>query len=85
MFQRSVPVLLHDVLKRPEEVFLEAEIGKFSFLQELHGELSQRVNSENGYVLIGVTAHLHKRQQPLMKLRYKFTNVTKNDYDDNAS
>ncbi len=39
--QRSSPVLLHDVLKRPEEVFLEAEVGELSFLQELHGKLPQ--------------------------------------------
>lgn len=39
--QYYLPVLLHDVLKWPEEVLLEAEIGQLSFLQELHGELSQ--------------------------------------------
>lgn len=35
------PILLHDVLKRPEEVLLEAEVGQLAFLQELHGELPQ--------------------------------------------
>lgn len=29
---RTLPVLLNNVLKRPEEVFLEAEVGQLSFL-----------------------------------------------------
>lgn len=53
-----LPVLLHDVLKRPEEVLLEAEVGQLSFLQELHGELPQGVHGKDGYILVGVTAHL---------------------------
>lgn len=51
------------MLKRPEEVFLEAEIGQLSFLQELHGELPQRVHSKDGYILIGVTTHLEEDHQ----------------------
>lgn len=58
ILQNSLPVLLHDVLKGPEEVFLEAEVGQLSFLQELHGELPQWVHSKDGYILIRVTAHL---------------------------
>jgi len=54
------PVLLHDVLKGPEEVLLEAEVGQLSFLQELHGELPQRVHGEDGDVLVGVAAHLEE-------------------------
>lgn len=60
ILQYSLPVLLHDVLKRPEKVFLEAEVGQLSFLQELHGELPQWVHSKDGYILIGVTAHLEE-------------------------
>lgn len=60
ILQYSLPVLLHDVLKRPEEVLLEAEVGQLSFLQELHGELPQRVHSKDGYILIRVTAHLEE-------------------------
>lgn len=54
----SSPVLLYDVLKRPQEVLLEAEVGQLSFLQELHGQLPQRVHGEYGHVLVGVAAHL---------------------------
>lgn len=35
------PVLLNNVLKRPQEIFLEAEVGQLAFLQELHGQLPQ--------------------------------------------
>lgn len=58
LYQLYLPVLLHDVLKGPQEVFLEAEISQLSFLKELHGKLPQRVHGENGHILIRVTAHL---------------------------
>lgn len=63
LLQYGLPVLLHDVLKRPKEVFLETEIRQLSFLQELHGELPQWVHCKDGYILIGVTAHLHTGTQ----------------------
>lgn len=57
---RTLPVLLNNVLKRPEEVFLEAEVGQLSFLQELHGELPQGVHSKDRYIFIGIAAHLQQ-------------------------
>ena len=36
-----LPIFLHDMFKWSEEVFLKGESRKFSFLQELHGQLSQ--------------------------------------------
>lgn len=58
----SLPVLLHDVFKWPEEVLLEAEVSQLSFLQELHGQLPQRVHRKDGHVLVGVAAHLVEEQ-----------------------
>ena len=52
------PVLFHDVLERSQEVFLEAEVGELSLLDELHRQLSQRVDGEEGDVLVRVTTNL---------------------------
>ena len=57
--QQTLPVLFHDVLKRPQEVFLESEVGQLPLLQKLHGQLPERVHRENGHVFIGTTANLH--------------------------
>ena len=35
---------LHDVFKWSQKLFLEPEVGQFTLLQELHGELSERVS-----------------------------------------
>ena len=48
------------MLKGPEEVFLEAKVGQFSFLQELHGKLPQGIHSKDGDVFIGIAAHLER-------------------------
>ena len=52
------PVLFHDVLERSQEVFLEAEVGELALLDELHRQLSQRVDGEERDVLVRVTANL---------------------------
>lgn len=52
------PISLHYVFKWPEEILLEAKVSEFPFLQELHRELSQRVDSEECYVFISDAAHL---------------------------
>ena len=52
------PVLFHDVLERSQEVFLEAEVGELALLDELHRQLSQRVDGEERGVLVRVTANL---------------------------
>lgn len=52
------PVLLHDVLKGPQEVLLESKIRQLSLLQKFHGKLPERIHCENSNVLIGITADL---------------------------
>lgn len=52
------PVPLHDVLKRTQEILLESEVGELSFLDKLHGELTQRIHSKEGDVFVRVAAHL---------------------------
>ncbi len=44
------------------------EVGKFALLQKLHGELPERVDGEEGDVLIRVAANL----MPGNELRYQF-------------
>ena len=56
------PVFLHDMLKWPQEILLESEIGKLPFLQKFHGQLSQRVNSKERNVLVGITSNLTKQK-----------------------
>lgn len=53
------PVLFHDVLKRPQKVLLEPEVGQLALLQKLHGQLPKRVHGEDGHVLVGAAADLH--------------------------
>lgn len=54
----SLPVLFHDMLKRPQKVFLESEVGELALLQEFHGQLPERVHSENRHIFICVTSNL---------------------------
>lgn len=63
------PVLFHDVLERPQKVFLESEVGQLPLLQKLHGQLPERVHGENRHIFVGITANL---------CRYKtcFSNIT---------
>lgn len=37
----SSPVLFHDVLERPQKVFLKPEVGQLALLQKLHGQLPE--------------------------------------------
>lgn len=62
---RTLPVLFNNVLERPEEVFLEAEVGQLSFLQELHGELPQGIHSKDRHIFIGIAAHLQQKATTL--------------------
>lgn len=55
----SSPVLFHDVLERPQKVFLKPEVGQLALLQKLHGQLPERVHGKNGHVFVGITANLH--------------------------
>ena len=52
---RTALVVLHNVLERSEKIFLEMKVWQFSFLYELLGQLSERVDSKEGDVL-GLTA-----------------------------
>lgn len=52
-------VSLHDVLKGSEEVLLEPEVSQLSFLQKLHGQLTQGVCHKEGHLLAGQAADLH--------------------------
>jgi hypothetical protein len=49
----------HDVLERLQEILLEVVIGKLGFLQELHGQLAQRINSVHGDIVILMNADLY--------------------------
>ena len=53
------PVLFHDVLERSQEVFLEAEVGELALLNELHGQLSERVDRKEGNVFVRIATHLN--------------------------
>lgn len=59
---RRLPVLFHDVLKRPQEILLKSEVGQFSLLQKLHGQLPERIHGEDSDVLVGITAHLRGKR-----------------------
>ena len=61
---KHIPICLHNVFKWPKEVFLKAEICKFSLLQKLHRQLPKRINCKECYVFIRVASnlqgHLHE-------------------------
>ena len=46
------------MFERSEEVLLEAEVGELALLNELHGQLSERVDREEGDVFVRVATHL---------------------------
>ena len=54
----GVIVVNHGVFERFEEVFLEFEVGELLLLEETHGELTERVESEEGNFRVGVTGDL---------------------------
>lgn len=45
------------MLERPEEVFLEPEVGEFALLDEFSGQLSQRVHGEKRDLLPRATSY----------------------------
>lgn len=47
------------MLKRPQKVFLESEVGQLALLQKFHGQLPERVHSENRHIFICITSNLH--------------------------
>jgi len=51
------------MLKRTQKVFLETEVGEFSLFEKLHRQLTQRVDREEGYILIGQTTNLMKIEE----------------------
>ena len=53
-------VALHDVLERPQKLLLEAKVGELALLDELHGQLAQRVHREEHHVLVAARPHLVK-------------------------
>lgn len=55
--QVELPVLFHNMLERPEEVFLEPEVGEFALLDEFSGQLSQRVHGEERDLLPRATSY----------------------------
>lgn len=57
-YTKKLPICLHDVFKWPKKVFLETEICKFSLLQKLHRQLSQRIDSEKCNVFIWIASNL---------------------------
>lgn len=46
------------MLKRSQEILLEAEVGKLPFFNELHRQLTQRIDSKEGNILIGIAPDL---------------------------
>ena len=68
----SLPVLFHDVLKRPQKVFLESEVGEFPLLQKLHGQLPERVHCKDRHIFIGITANLQTRSSALLHCSIHF-------------
>lgn len=70
----DIPVLLHYMFKRPEEIFLKTEVCKFSFFKELHGKLPQGIHSKDGHILIGITADLPREQ--VMQVRLNSTLIS---------
>ena len=48
---RAALVVLHDVLEGAEEVLLEVEVGELALLDELGGQLTQRVHGKEGDLL----------------------------------
>lgn len=52
-----LPIFLHDVLKRPEEVFLKSEVGKLALLNKLGSQLSQRIHCEKRDILSRTTSY----------------------------
>ena len=64
------------MLKGPQEILLESEVCKLSFLDEFHRKLSQRVNSKEGNILIGITPYLQvdkKKEVYVYNCIYKVT------------
>ena len=50
--------MVHCVLERLKEVFLELEVRQFFLLQEPHRQLAQSIQGKEGNVRIGVRADL---------------------------
>lgn len=50
------------MFKRPEEIFLEMEVGELSFFYEFHGELPQGIHRKESYILIRITPNLPKKK-----------------------
>ena len=46
------------MLEGLEELFLEAKVSELALLEKLHGELAQRVDGEEGHLLVGIAAGL---------------------------
>ena len=46
------------MFERTKEFFLEAEVGKLSFLYELCGELSEGIHGKHSCILIMITPDL---------------------------
>lgn len=59
------------MFKRPEEIFLETEVGELSFFYEFHGELPKGIHRKESYILIRITPNLQK-----MKTTSKNKNFT---------
>lgn len=53
-----VRIMHHGILERLQEVLLEIEVCQFLLLQEAHRQLSERVESQERNVCIGMTAYL---------------------------
>ena len=46
------------MFERSEEVLLEAEVGELALLDELHGQLTERVDRKEGDVFVRIATHL---------------------------
>ena len=62
----ALPISLHDMFKRPEEIFLKSEVSKFPFFYKFHGQLTEGINGKECYIFIGVTPDLKKSRGPLL-------------------
>ena len=51
-------IALHDVFEGSQKVFLESKVCKLSLFDKLHSQLTQRIDGEEGNILITARSHL---------------------------
>lgn len=66
------------MFKRPEEIFLETEVGELSFFYEFHGELPQGIHRKESYIFIRITPNLQKKKDTCTSKDKKFLHNIQN-------